>query len=100
MSEEREYSVLEWLPDDRQRVMCFGYKTFCCKEDMEDEPAWYEVIFRFIVSSYRLKKEMPEDVEESVMEEIKVVECWDLDERAFDGHVIGVTKWKRIKEAQ
>lgn len=96
--EEIEYSVLQRLPDDRQRVKCFGHKTFCCKEDMDDEPAWHEVVFQFDISSYRLKKEMPEDVEESVIQEISVVESWDLDEGDFDGHVIGVTKWKRIKE--
>jgi hypothetical protein len=98
MSEEREYSVLEWLPNDRERVMCFGHKTYCCIEDMEDEPAWHEVIFRFVMSSYRLKKQMPEDLEESVMQDIRVVESWDMDEGDFDGHVIGVTKWKKITE--
>lgn len=100
MSDEREHSVLQRLPDDRQRVMCFGHKTFCCKEDMEDEPAWHEVIFRFVLSSYSLKKEMPQDIEESVLQEISIVETWDLDEGDFDGHVIGVTKWKRLKKEE
>lgn len=100
MSDEKEHSVLCALPSPGQRVMCFGYKTFCCKEDMDDKPEWHKVVFSFDVTSYRLKKEMPEDIEDSVIEEIHTVENWDLDEGEFDGHVIGVTKWKRLKKEE
>lgn len=100
MNEDREYSVLHRLPDHGQRVLCYGHKTYCCKSDMEDEPAWHEATFIFCVQ-YVLKKEMPEDVEASIMEDSSAVEIWEITPNQFDGHVIGVTKWKKIaKESE
>lgn len=91
-------SVLDCLPANGQRCFCFGYKTFCCKEDMDDSPEWHEVIFTFEISSYRLKKEIPIDIEESIIEEIKVIEFWEIYPISEDDndHVIGVTKWKLL----
>lgn len=92
--EEKEHSVLKWLPSDGERVMCFGHKTFCCQEDMEEEKAWHEVIFELVIHSYKLKEEIPQDPEESVLDSYEVGEFWGMDHE----HVIGVTKWKYIKE--
>ncbi len=97
MSEDKIYSVLERLPDNGQKCLCFGHKTYCCKEDMEDEPAWHEANFSLEVTSYRLKKEMPEDVEDTVLDEYTVGESWDCGPEFLDGQVIGVTKWKRME---
>lgn len=93
----KEYSVTQRLPDDGQRVICFGHHTYCCSEDMDEEPAWHEVTFSFCVTAYKLKKEIPQDPEETILEYIKVVENWDCGPEFSDGHVIGVTKWKRIE---
>lgn len=94
--EERIFSVLQALPDNGQKVICFGYKTVCCKEDMDEDADWHEATFQMVVSCYRLKETLPVDVEDSVLESYKVCEIWDVDEDPCDGHVIGVTKWKRI----
>lgn len=100
MKEERIYQVTQTLPNDGERVMCFGHKTYCCSEDMEEEPDWHEVTFKFVVSEYKLKKEVPKDPEETILEYINSVETWDV--IAFDEddhwHVIGVTKWKYINK--
>ncbi len=98
MSEER--SVLHGLPDGGQRCLAFGHKTYCCSEDMEEEPAWHEVIFGFTIGSYSLKKEIPSDPEESILKSFDVVEKWNLytDEKYEYGereHLLGVTKWNR-----
>lgn len=90
--EEKEHSVLKRLPYNGERVMCYGHKTYCCQEDMEDEADWYEVIFELIMCSYKFKEEMPEDPEESVLARYKVSEFWGMDSEPM--HVIGVTKWK------
>lgn len=73
-----EYSVLERLPNNEQRCLCFGYKTFCCKEDMDDDPEWHEVTFIFHIWTYKLKKEFPEDIEESVLEKSEIKEDWKI----------------------
>lgn len=97
MSNEEEYSVLVILPDDGQKCLCFGHKTFCCREDMEDSPRWHEVEFKFLISSYKIKKSFPEDIEESILEYAKVVEIWKcLDPEETENHVIGVTVWRKI----
>lgn len=88
-----EYSILERLPDNGQRCLCYGHSTYCCSEDMEELPAWHDVTFRINFSSYSLKQELPEDPEESIFHTYKVRESWDGEEGM---HVIGVTKWKYL----
>jgi hypothetical protein len=61
---------------------------------MDEIAEWHEVTFKFEISSYRLKKEFPEDIEESVLDKISTLEVWDLG--GHQGHVIGVTKWRKI----
>lgn len=93
----QEYLVTQCLPNDGQKVLCYGHKTYCCVQDMEDECAWHEVVFKFTISTYRLKKEVPVDPEETILEEITFVECWDLfPTNQGYGHVIGVSKWKQL----
>ena len=74
------YRVAERLPAPGQRCICFGYHTYCCSEDMDEEPGWYEVVFTLVVSEYKLKDE--------VTKEMWI--CVGSDEH---GHVIGVTQW-------
>lgn len=94
---EKEYSVLQTLPDDGMRCLCFGHKTYCCKKDMEKEPGWHEVVFKFDVYKYRLKDSLPEDPEHSVLKEYSVCERWNIPSyEDCPEHVLGVTKWKRI----
>ncbi len=97
-SEIKEYSVTERLPDNGQRVLCYGNKTFCCDCDMEKEKDWHEVKFIFNISSYRLKKEIPEDPMATILDTYEVYEGWlfDEDNDGMQEHVIGVTKWKKI----
>lgn len=97
-SEIKEYSVTERLPNNGQRVLCFGNKTFCCEEDMEKEKDWHEVTFKFNISSYRLKKEIPESPEETILDCYEVYEGWIVQEEEYgaEEHVIGVTKWKKL----
>lgn len=92
---DREYLVTHRLPSNDEEVLCYGYKTYCCKEDMDETPDWHEVTFRFKVGSYKLKKEVPEDVEESILECYEVHEAWDCGDYSIDGRVIGVSKWKK-----
>ena len=48
-------------------------------------------------SSSKLKKEIPEDIEESILEFCHYVEQWKInDDEEPKEHLIGVTKWKRI----
>jgi hypothetical protein len=91
-----EYNVTQWLPDHGKRVLCLGHHTHCCKEDMDEEADWHEVTFTFEISSYKLKKEVPQDPEESILEYYKMFEHWRCGEDFCDGFVIGVTKWKVI----
>jgi hypothetical protein len=93
-----EYNVTQWLPDNGEIVLCFGHRTYCCVEDMEIEPDWHEVIFSFDVSSYKIKKELPVDPEESILEFCETVEHWRIaDDEEPREHVIGVSKWKKLK---
>jgi hypothetical protein len=94
----KEYSVTQILPDDRQRVLCFGYLTHCCVIDMDKEPDWHEVTFRFDISFYKLKHNVPEDPEESILETCGITENWYVGEESLDGHVLGVTKWKFLEK--
>lgn len=98
----REFSVLEMLPDDGEVCVCFGHKTFCCKDDMDEMPAWHDVTFRFELSSYKLKEKIPQDPEDSILEFCNFVESWEIGPEFHDGHVIGVTKWKKlaVKDAE
>lgn len=96
MSEEVVYNVTQSLPDNYKRVMAFGYRTFCCECDKEDERSWHEVIFSFQVSSYKIKKEIPADLMESILEKCECDEHWDFDDEEPFDHLIGVTKWKNV----
>lgn len=93
---DKEWSVLTVLPNNGDRCLCYGYKTFCCEQDMDDEREWHEVTFSFEFSSYKLKKELPEHPEDSVLEYYHAIESWDISEDFCDGRVIGVTKWKHL----
>ena len=97
MSEDTIYLVNENLPDNETRVFCFGHKTYCCVLDMEEQPQWHEVTFRFVMSSYKLKKEIPQDPEESILEKYSILEKWDATCGEGPEHIIGVTKWKKVK---
>lgn len=92
---EDEYLVTQRLPDNGKKVLAFGFRTFCCKLDMDDEAKWHEVIFSFEVSRYKLKKEMPEDIEDSILEEYTMLEHWTFDKEE-PSHLVGVTKWKYL----
>lgn len=96
LMDEIVYNVTQCLPDHGKRVMCFGHATFCCKEDMDEEAAWHEVTFTFDVGSYKLKKEIPLDPEESILQEYIIDEEWKIGPDFTDGQVIGVSKWKKI----
>lgn len=91
----KEYLTTQCLPDDGQVVQCWGHKTYCCVEDMEETPDWHKVKFKFHVS-YRCKREMPSDIEDSVLEYYEVHESWSVFQEEPDQpeHVIGVTKWR------
>lgn len=94
-----EYSVLQRLPDNGQKVQCYGHSTYCCVEDMEELPDWHDVTFQFVFSSYKLKDRIPNDPEETILEFINHVEYWrigDKVEYGLEDHVIGVTKWRSI----
>ncbi len=92
-----EYSVTERLPDNGSRVLCFGHLTYCCTIDMDEEPDWHEVTFRLDVTYYELKKSVPQNPEESILESFEVLETWFIGEESLDGHILGVTKWKKIE---
>lgn len=95
MSQEYICSVNKILPNNGEQCFCYGYKTYCCKEDMDTEPDWHEVIFKFVICEYKLKNEIPKDPEESILENIIVTEYWELVSNVEQGHVIGVSLWKR-----
>ena len=90
-----ETLVTQKLPRNGGIVECFGHKTFCCVIDMDDEPGWHKVKFTMEVSSYELKQEIPEDLEETILDSYKVWECWEVFEDI--GHIVGVTKWRECK---
>lgn len=85
----KHYSVIEKLPRNGQKCICYGHKTYCCKCDMETAD-WHEVTFEMNITSYRFKKQIPEDKEESVLESYTVSELWLCDDEC---HVIAVTHW-------
>lgn len=104
MNDEKTYSILTCLPDNGQRCYCFGHKTYCCVEDMDDEREWHEVIFSFCISSYKLKKEIPSDPEDSILDSYTIAEDWDIvgqEDLPYGAreYVIGVTKWKPLNES-
>lgn len=90
----REYNVTQALPDDRKRCLAFGYATYCCELDMDEQPDWHDVTFSIEWSSYKLKKEFPKDPEESILEFCESSEHWRLNEDEPQRHLVGVTKWK------
>lgn len=89
-----EHSVLKRLPDNGEKCFCFGHKTYCCVEDMEEMPDWHEVIFKIVISECKIKSKIPEDPEESIFEYAKIKEIWDISDCE---HVIGVTKWRYLQ---
>ena len=93
---EIEHSVLKWLPYKDQIVMCYGHKTYCCSEDMDEQADWHKVKFQLYVSAYKLKDSIPEDPEESILAYYKVVENWECADADDRSHVIGVEKWKKF----
>lgn len=95
---DRIYKSIQILPDNGSKVLCFGHKTYCCKEDMDENPDWHKATFNFKITSYKLKPEFPEDIEESVLEYAEVSESWDIEEVDYGAneHVIGVTKWQYL----
>jgi hypothetical protein len=95
MSEERTYILPNFLPENGERCLCYGYHTVCCSQDMDDEPSWSEVTFRFSVS-YLCKETVPNDPEESILAAYSVQEIWDCGDEFLDGRIIGVTKWKNL----
>ena len=92
----QEYSVTQCLPDNNQKVLCFGHHTHCCKEDMDENPDWHEVTFELDFYFYKLKKEIPTDPDESIIESSRIIESWTCGPEFTDGKVIGVTKWKEL----
>ena len=96
MTDNKEWCVTKCLPDDGEKVLCFGHETYCCSEDMEDQPEWHEVTFRFMISMYKLKSQIPADPEETILEKYEIREVWEMGCDPGDGHVIGVTKWKDL----
>jgi hypothetical protein len=95
---DKEFSVLERLPNDGENCLAYGYKTFCCQEDMEKNPEWHNVTFQFVFSEYKLKKHIPKNLDESILEFCNYRENWkpNDDDEDFPSHLIGVTKWKKI----
>ena len=89
----KEYCVTHVLPPDGERVMAFGHKTFCCQEDMEEVPQWHDVTFMFVFSEMKIKKEIPKNPEESILEFCNFIECWQVNDDE-ETHLVGVTKWK------
>lgn len=101
MEKPKIYNITESLPDNGEKCFCFGHKTFCCVDDMDQEPDWHEVVFSFCINSYTLKKQIPEDPEDSILESYTISEDWEIlgqEDVSYGGreHVIGVTKWKKI----
>lgn len=94
-----EISVTQGLPVNGAIVLCYGYKTVCCEEDMDEEPDWHVVQFKIELVEYKLKKDVPKVKEESVFEYCKVHELWRIvrSEGIENEKVIGVTKWKQIR---
>ena len=92
---QKEYAVTQILPSNGEVVMCFGHKTYCCVEDMDEKPEWHKVTFKFNISMYKLKKETPSDLEESILDRCEVRESWEIETNGQPAHLIGVTKWKR-----
>jgi len=88
------------LPTSGHIVKCYGYKTYCCKEYMDEKPDWHTVHFTLRVNSYRLKKTPPTDPEDTILEEYTVKESWDCLEDGQPAHVIGVTKWRMLCEGE
>lgn len=102
MDQETEYLVTEILPEEGQIVKCFGHKTLCCDLDMDKEPAWHVARFRFNVC-YLLKKQVPDDPRESIIEKCDVDATWKCLDDPEDvigmpsAEVLKVYKWKKTK---
>ena len=85
--------VTQMLPKDGQEVRAYGHQTWCCDLDMQPEKAWHRCVFRFHIAGYSLKKQVPENPEESILQKIDVREEWEGEDGT---HIIGVTCWKKI----
>jgi hypothetical protein len=99
--DKKIYSVTERLPNNNSEVMCYGHLTFCCKLDMEEVARWHKATFTIATSSYRLKKEVPKDPEESIFEICNVIELWIVKSEDNDDHgfrVLGVSKWHYLED--
>lgn len=94
--EETEFCVTRCLPHDYEDVLAFGNLTYCCSEDMEKEKNWHRCRFFKVISSYKIKSVIPEDPEESLIEDALLRDQWKCGPDFTYGRVIGVTKWKRI----
>lgn len=92
---DKIWKVTQRLPENEQIVMCFGHRTCCCAEDMCEIPDWHKVKFRFHIS-FRLKNNIPIDLEESILDHTEVYEIWHLITDDIKEHIIGVTEWKVI----
>jgi len=94
--QNQEYSSLEGLPENGEKCLCFGYKTFTFTDETDENPDWHEVIFKYHIS-YKLHTEFPEDIQSSLLAYYEVLETWKvIVENDRPSHIIGVTKWKRI----
>lgn len=98
MTEKATYKVTTRLPENRQKVKCFGYLTHCCKKCMQKEMKVHTVIFKLDLEDIILKKQVPEDPEESILESYKVTESWQICDGSLAAQVIGVTEWRELDD--
>ena len=93
-----EYDVVKRLPNDKQKVLCFGHRTYCCKEDMEKAAAWHVAIFSVIISSFKIRQRPETDIEASLICDAKLLDKWEIEgeDEELRERVIGVTKWKSL----
>ena len=81
--------VLDRLPKDGEKVLCYGNKTICCELDME-EAAEHNAIFRIKESSWKER-------ENGDRYDIKTYPSFDLDPQDELYHLIFVSRWKNRK---
>jgi hypothetical protein len=80
--------VLDELPKEGEKVLCYGNKTICCEIDMQ-EAAEHEATYHLVESEWR------ED-EKGNKYDIKTYHSFELEESP-PYHLIFVSRWKRIK---
>lgn len=98
MTEKTIYKVTDILPKNRQKVKCLGHLTYCCKKCMQKEMKLHTVIFNLDLGDVLLKKQVPEDPEESILESYKVTESWQICDDSLGAQVIGVTEWMELDD--